>query len=150
MQYQNAASPIEVTPLPMVTLVSEVHQENACVPIEVTLSGMVILVSEHPLNAHSPIEVTLSGMVMLVSEVQYQNAHSPIEVTLSGMVYSVSPAGAKEFNTPSINTPSIIKQRPSSEANLPLNSARLEQQLNAPYPISVTLSGMVTLARLSQ
>ena len=58
-------------------------------------------------------------MVMLVSEEHTPNAAHPISVTLSGMVYSVSPAGAQE-----INIPSTIKQRPSSDAHLPLNSLR--------------------------
>ena len=80
---------------------------------------------------------------MLARLQQESNAISPILVTLSGMVYSVSPAGAKEFNTPS-----TIKQRPSSEAYLPLNSARLSQKENTCVSIEVTLSGMVTLARL--
>ena len=43
-QYLNA-SPIEVTPLPIVTLVSMSQKPNASLPIEVTLSGIVTLVN---------------------------------------------------------------------------------------------------------
>ena len=63
-QFQNASSPIEVTPLPIVTEVKASHEQNASSPIEVTLLGMVIEVKpSHSLNASSPIEVTLLGMV---------------------------------------------------------------------------------------
>lgn len=61
------------------------------------------------------------------------------------MVYSVSSAGAKESRVPS-----TIKHLPSSEANLPLNSARFEQTEKAPSPIEVTLLGIVILSRLEQ
>ena len=67
LQPPNATLPIEVTPLPMVTLVRLKHPENAPLPIEVTLLGMVTLVMlVQPFNAKLPIEVTLLGIVMLV------------------------------------------------------------------------------------
>ena len=44
-QPANALSPMLVTPLPIVTLVSPVHPENAELPMLVTLSGIVMLVS---------------------------------------------------------------------------------------------------------
>ena len=71
LQFENASLPIEVTELPIVTLVKERHRSNACVPMEVTESGMVIFVRlRHPRNAMLPMEVTELGMVMLVNPLQ--------------------------------------------------------------------------------
>ena len=59
-QSANAYEPMLVTPLPIVTLVNDVHPSNAEPPILVTLSGMIILVNDvHPLNAEEPILVPL-------------------------------------------------------------------------------------------
>ena len=99
-----------------------------------------------PSKVLTPIVVTLLGIVTLMRLSQPPNVPSPIVVTLSGIVYSVTPQPiAKEFSTPS-----IIRQRPLSAANLPLNSLRLEQEQNTSFSIVVTLSGIVTLVRLSQ
>ena len=57
--------------------------------MEVTPLPIVTLVRPEPANAESPMEVTLSGMAMLVRLGQYRNASSPMEVTLSGMVMLV-------------------------------------------------------------
>ena len=73
-------------------------------------------------NAYSPISVILSGIVTLVRLLQPKNAEPPIEVAPTGIVYLVIPAGAKE-----LIPPSIIRHLPSSDANLPLNSFRIEQ-----------------------
>jgi hypothetical protein len=69
---------------------------------------------------------------------QSANAQSPISITPSGIVYSVSVSGANEFRTPL-----TIKHRPSSDANLPLNSASQKPHLNAPCPKTVTLLGII-------
>ena len=82
---------------------------------------------------------------MLVRPLQPANALFPISVTLSGIVYSVKSLGANAFNTPS-----MTKQRLSADANLPLNSFRLQQPLNTSVSIVVTLSGIVMLVRLRQ
>ena len=96
---------------------------NASFPISVTLLGIVILVRLlQSLKAAPPIIVTLSGIVILVRLWQLRNASNPIVVTLSRILYSESLAGANAFRTPS-----IIRQRLSTDANLPLNSVRLSQ-----------------------
>ena len=59
VQSWNALAPIEVTPLPNVTLVRLVQSRNALLSIEVTLSGIVMLVSREQFkNALGPIDVT--------------------------------------------------------------------------------------------
>ena len=96
-------------------------------PVGGVLDVQYILVSfEQPTNAPLPIEVTLFGMVIEVRLEQSQNAKLPIEVTLSGMVYSVSPAGAN-----ALRELLTIRHLLSVDANLPLNSLRLEQSQNA-------------------
>ena len=82
-QLSNAEFPIEVTELPIVTLVKRQQLLNAEFPIEVTEFGIVTLVKPvHSLNAYSPIEVTEFGIVTLVKTVHSLNAYSPIEVTV--------------------------------------------------------------------
>ena len=82
---------------------------------------------------------------MLVRLRQEENAQSPIVVTPSGIVYSVNPDGAK-----ATNMPSTIRHRRSEEAYFPKNEANVLHPPNAVTPIVVILSGIVTLARLTQ
>ena len=123
LQPQKALFPIVVTLLGIFTLVRLLQPWNAQYPIVVTLLGIFMLVRLlQSMKAVFSIVVTLLGIVMLVKLLQPLNALSLIVVTLLGMIYSFSPAGAK-----AISLLSIIRQLPSADANLPLNSLRLLQ-----------------------
>ena len=73
----------------MVMLVRLVQPVNAPSPILVTLLGMMILVTGIPANQPDPIAGNPSTKVMLVRLVQPVNAPSPILVTLLGIVMLV-------------------------------------------------------------
>ena len=69
------------------------QSSNARSPMVVTELGMLMLVSpEQPENASSPMEVTELGMLMLVRLEQPENASSPMEVTELGMAVFMQPA----------------------------------------------------------
>src|ERR1035438_6370187 len=77
---------MQVTLLPIETLVSPSQSLNAAFPRAMTLLGIVTLVTPHEENAPYPIVVRLSGIVTLVRLQQPTNAWSPMLVALSGMV----------------------------------------------------------------
>jgi len=75
VQTEKAYTPMLVTLLGIVTLISFSHQEKALKPMMVTLLGIVMLVRLVQLSkALSPMMVTLLGIVTLVRLVQYAKA----------------------------------------------------------------------------
>ena len=88
----------------------------------VTLSGITMEARlVHQMKALFPMLVTLSGITMEARLPQPEKALFPMLVTLSGIVYDVKPYGAN-----ATKFPSTIKHLLSEDANLPLNSERLE------------------------
>ena len=61
-----APFPIDITLSGIVTLVRPWHSQNALSPIEVTLLEIVMLVSGQSVKAFCSIEVTLLGIVILL------------------------------------------------------------------------------------
>ena len=79
---------MEVTLLPIVTLVKPPHIENAWSPMEVTLSGIVTLVRPlHPLNACSPMEVT--GRLSIVDGIVKEPVVDSMPMPVMVMVFPV-------------------------------------------------------------
>ena len=76
--------------------------------------------ASQPENALHSMLVTLLGIVMLVRLLQPSKAPPPISTTPSGMVYVV-----RSCSTISMSLPSTIRQRPSSDAYLPVYPAIL-------------------------
>jgi hypothetical protein len=75
------------------TLVRPVILWNAAVPMLVTVLGIVTLETPVvPLNAPEPMLVTPSGIVMLVRPVAPEKASQPMLVTLLGIVTIVMPS----------------------------------------------------------
>lgn len=101
---KKAKRPIEVTLLPIVTLVRLLQSENADSPIEVTSLPIMMLENREPSNvwagilqfmihspmqalkAFSPIDLTLLGIVMRTKFLHELKAYVPIDVTLFPIV----------------------------------------------------------------
>ena len=140
-----------VTPLGMMMLVKPTQSSNVYQSMVVTLSGMVILVKPvQPENAAKPMVVTPLGMVMLVKPEQLLNALLPMLVPPvittvfrdSGTWLSLA-LPLKMYSKCVLLVPSFVFP---THGNVMLS--RLLQNLNAPRPMLVTLSGMVTLVKL--
>ena len=118
-----------VTPSGIFMFVRELQLLNELCPMLVTLSGIFMLLREVQLkNAISPISVTPSGIVILVREVQFENAEYPILVPPVITTVLRFGLGIK-----------LIAVACTVAVSTALHSAKAES------PISVTLSGIVTL-----
>ena len=118
-QQLNAPSPMLVTLLGIVMLVSLSQSLNALSPMLVTLLGIVMFVSfSQPKNASFPMLVTLLGIVMLVRDLHQLNASSPMSVTPSGIMQSVMALSL----TPVTVLPSSLKIKPFFSASAFMSS----------------------------
>ena len=86
LQPLNALSPIEVTLLPIVTLVKPLQPTNALSSIYAAPIVTLISPVQSP-KAPPPIDVILSGMITLVRLSQSPNALKPIAVTGLSLYY---------------------------------------------------------------
>ena len=122
------------------------HTLNADIPINITLSGMAMLARfEHPEKALLPILLMLCGIMMLMRLVQPEKTPSPIVITSSGMTTVPT---TRPWATAIRYVPESIRNSPSCVAYFPLKENNDEHPPNAPFPILVTLSGIVMLVRL--
>ena len=97
--HSKAASPMVVTPSPMVTDFRLLQSVKAFLPMDSTLLGIVTDVRPvHSLNAPSPMEVTPLPILMDFMPLQPPNALMPIDFTLSGMVMELRPLPAKALS----------------------------------------------------
>ena len=122
-------------------------------PILVTLEGIVKLVRlEHCLNAHSPMLVTLEGMTVFW--------HPVISSLVAVAMIALQPFLESYTGLPAST---VMLVRPEQSLNAPYELytiavtvdgmaklVRLVQPLNAPSPMNVTPSEMVTLVRPEQ
>ena len=137
---------MEVTPLPIVTLVMLVHSLKTLLAMVMTLSGIVTLVRPvQPLKAPPPIVVTLSGIVMLVRLVQPLNDSLPIEVTLLPIVTLVRPVQSWKACSPIDVTPLPMIYSVTCVPNM---SFKLEDDVYVAD--TIVLLSNVTLVRLVQ
>ena len=131
----------------IVMLFKPLQPENASSPMLVTLSPTVILAKPlHLKNALYPILVTLFGMIMLVKPLQSENVSAPMLVTLPslGIMLFLQPAIRVLLAVSIRQLPSLwYTELPGSTVIL-VNPLQLE---NAPFPMCVTLSGIVMLVK---
>ena len=149
VQLWNAAPPRLVTLFGIVTLVKLMHSSNACIPISVTLPGIFTLVRLLQLaNALPPMLVTLSGISYDVSVLPdgylISDVFSLLKRTPSTELYrELSPSMLMFFKAVSpvdaiSSIPLVIEQFFNVMVSKPV------QLSNAPLPMLVTLSGIVT------
>jgi len=88
-QPEKAYSPILVTLVGIVTVVSPEHSWKACAPILVTIVGMLTDINPDCLKTPILSEVTLVGMMIDCNAVHPSKANASIVVTLVGIVILV-------------------------------------------------------------
>ena len=116
----------------------------------VTLLGRVMLLRLlQAWNALLPMLVTLLGIVMLSRLLQPMNALLPMLVTLLGIMVFLHPA-IRVFVAVSIIALQLSRLSYTLFFWSTIKVSRLLQYSNAPFPMLVTLFGIVMLARLLQ
>jgi hypothetical protein len=135
--------------------VSLIQLLNADTPISIILFGIITDVRPVEANAPVPIEVTLFGIVTEVRLAQSPNAPFLIVVTLFGIVYTLFclPTGYRIKVSCALlnNTPSIeLYERLSLSTFMDVMELELQRVEKAPFPMNVTLLGIVMDIRLTQ